>query len=442
MPVNILIASSRQHLPYCSVMLESLYRNNEGEHFHVYVILDGSEHADLEPLRTQAAKWGHRIFPLPVDVKRFCDFPTLFNQWPKFLYYKILAADLLPPDADRVLLLESDMIVTKSVRPLYDTEFGENHLAACTLLAQYWKNGWEKELRIRRLRRLGILQEDGFFCGGVALLNLKKIREDGIGYDTMVRFAERLHYCWGAPEEHLMNAMFHDTRKAMDPFSYCLFPMYWQADERPIEGSEGAYGTILHYAASRKKPWDGYVLGVESEWDRIWWKYAEQTPTGPAMKARFLERLNSGMDYQDDAKTISNLDLHQRTLVRWNYLLYEKGPGFLEDALFERGIRRVAVYGVNLFQALIDVALKDSAKVTVAYFADTYVSQPKGDWITRKADDCAFDDVDAVIISAISHREAIKQRLSQVPCPVIALNDLILELLPESYDQYTAIFRI
>jgi len=86
--------------------------------------------------------------------------------------------------------------------------------------------------------------------------------------------------------------------------------------------------------------------------------------------------------------------------------------------------------------------LKDSAKVSVAYFADTFVSQPKGDWITRRAEDCAFDDVDAVIISAISHREAIKQRLFQVPCPVIALNDLINELLPESYDRYSSVFRM
>ena len=438
--MNILIATSCQHLRYYTVMLESLYRNNEGEHFHVYVILDMNEQADLEPLRMQAAKWGHGIFPLPVDVKRFCNFPTLFNQWPKFLYYKILAADLLPPDADRVLLLESDMIVTKSIRPLYDTELGQNHLAACAFLPGRWSPEWE-DIIMRQLRHLGIPQECGFFSGGVALLNLKKIRDDGIGYDTMVRFAERLHYFWRSPEECLMNVMFYSSRKELDPLSYCMFPVYWKPGRLPIEGSADTYGTILHYAGFGQKPWDGYVMGEETEWDRIWWKYAMDTPFALEMRERFLTRMRSGTDTKDANRTIENLDLHQRTLVRWNYLLYKKGTGFLEDALFERGFRRIAVYGVNLFQALIYVALKDSAKVSVAYFADTFVSQPKGDWITRKADDCAFDDVDAVIISAISHREAIKQRLSRVPCPVIALNDLINELLPESFDWFTSVFH-
>jgi hypothetical protein len=134
--------------------------------------------------------------------------------------------------------------------------------------------------------------------------------------------------------------------------------------------------------------------------------------------------------------------LHQRTLARWNYLLYEKGIGFLEDALYDRGIRRIAVYGMNLFQALLSVALRNSEKVTIAYFADTYVSQVKGDWIVRRAAECAFDDVDAVLISAICHREAIRKGLSHVACPVIALNDLINERLPESFDPYTSVFHI
>jgi len=439
--MNILIATSQQHIKYFSVMLESLYQNNMDERFSIYVINEKSDVVDLEPLRIQAAAYGHQIISVPVDSSRFADFPLIIGRWPRFLYFKLLAAELLPADADRVLMLESDMIVTKPIKELYNTDLEGSHIAACNDMPNYWGHGFADIIE-RTLDFLGIPKSHGFFCGGVSLMNLKKIREDGIGFHTMLTLAERLHYIWRSPEETLLNLLYHASRKALDPWSYCLFPPYWQSDPRPIEASVDSYGTILHYAVCDHKPWDGFTLQQESEWDRIWWKYAKRTAFYEEINGRFQKRMQSREDYKEAVKTIDNLDLHQRTLVRWNYLHSVCGKDFLAQALAAKGFHRIAVYGVNLFQVLLKVELQESDEVSIAYFVDTYVRQGKGDWKVRLAKDCTFEDVDAVIVSAIVHFDSIKKGLKAVKCPVISLSSLIDELLPESFDRYSAIFHI
>lgn len=55
------------------------------------------------------------------------------KQYPKEMYYRLLAAQILPAELDKVLYLDPDILVINSLRPLW--ELGLEGQAVCRSLS-------------------------------------------------------------------------------------------------------------------------------------------------------------------------------------------------------------------------------------------------------------------------------------------------------------------
>lgn len=417
-------------------MLESLYQNNSDETINVYIIYSKFSKPNWKPLLDQAKTYKNLVIPIPVDEKEFSHFPRVSKNWPRLLYFKLLASDLLPKDLDRVLLLESDMIITKPLSSLYHTSFDGHRIVACRNLSYYWGNieKYQGENQKRLKQNLSIPEKYALFGAGVILINLVKMREDNIGLKKLNELAQKFNYSWGSPEESLFWALFYNSRKDADPWSYYLLPNYWREKQGSFSDFNSTYGSIIHYSICNK-PWDSYVLGTECELDKIWWSYAKRTVFFDDMKERFETRLRERMDYKDAKKTLQNVELYYHTIVRWKYIQDSIELDSIKDYFRKKGYFRIAVYGQNLLQMLLCHELKDS-EIVIPYLVDSFESGLRGNQLIKSVNDCSFQDVDCVVVAAFLHYDSIKEHVNYAPCPVLSLHDIIEEMLPESFNQY------
>ena len=113
--MNILVTLDRNYLPPLRVMLGSLLRNDPGETFEIYAIGDGLLPEDWTALEELCAGRGH-IHPLEVPADLFADAPVA-RYWTRAMYYRLLAAELLPRSLDQVRIIQGpDRIDYQNVR--------------------------------------------------------------------------------------------------------------------------------------------------------------------------------------------------------------------------------------------------------------------------------------------------------------------------------------
>lgn len=161
------------------------------------------------------------------------------------------------PDLDKLLYLDSDMLIQKDLSELYNTELGSAYAGvvndAITL--------WGKEHR-DWLRFAG----DVYFNSGMLLLNLKKMREDDIPEKLLEYRLNGINFFM---DQDTLNVVF-DGKICLLPPKYnllnCFFEWY------SIEEMETLYQTdfpgcrefiyknaaVLHFG-DEKKPWRHYM---------------------------------------------------------------------------------------------------------------------------------------------------------------------------------------
>lgn len=125
-------------------------------------------------------------------------------------------------------------------------------------------------------------------------------------------------------------------------------------------------------------------------------------------------------------KTFS--DKHLALYLMMNQWVKVKQEGKNLSSYFEsNGYKKIAVYGMSYAGETLVNELKDTG-ITVAYGIDQ-----KADTIYADVDiitmDDSFEDVDAVVVTAITFFDEIEEKLSEkLDCPIISLEDLLYEV--------------
>lgn len=107
--IDLLVSLDQNYLPQLRVMLTSVYLNDPGTPCRVYLLHSGIPAPVLEQLRQELARLDFTLHPIPVDDALFQDAPVM-QQYPKEMYYRLLAGQLLPEELDRVLYLDPDIL--------------------------------------------------------------------------------------------------------------------------------------------------------------------------------------------------------------------------------------------------------------------------------------------------------------------------------------------
>lgn len=243
--MNIMIASDDNYIPPALILLVSIFENTR-EKVDIWYFYDKLSDNSIKKLNDIVEKWGGTLHLVEVKDEVFDKVP-LNAHFTKETYFRLLVADLLPKNIERVLYLDPDIVINKDIQDFYYQPFNEYALVAC--LDSCITNDNET------IKRLKLPKHSSYFNAGVLLINLDYYRKN-INVDEMFKYiennADSLKYC----DQDVLNVFFAEKVKFCEP-KYNLLLCNISASSKKIEEA-----VVLHYAGSQK-PWKaGYKHGA------------------------------------------------------------------------------------------------------------------------------------------------------------------------------------
>lgn len=249
--MNILLTLDRNYLLPMRILLLSLFVNNPGEHFDIYIVADGFTPEDHESTASLCAHFQAGYHPLAVEETWFDNAPTL-RYYSRAMYYRLLAAQLLPDDLDRILYLDPDMLVIGSVKALYETDMGENLYAACI-----HKGLMDLSTPVNKIR-LSTFETEGYFNSGMLLMNLARIREH-VQPQAIFDYVEENRALLVLPDQDVLNALYGQHILALDEQLYNYDVRKYREYSLGSSGEHDAVwvmeNTVILHFCGKRKPW-------------------------------------------------------------------------------------------------------------------------------------------------------------------------------------------
>lgn len=170
--INILCATDDAYVPYCGIMLTSLFESNRSSVFHVFVISSDLSEAGRSALSRLGDTYGSTISFVAIDRKLVENFPIKKTDHVSLAtYYRLFAPKILPKDIGRILYLDCDMVVDGSIEDMYTSDI-EGIALACVLDEDYMSDS--------KYTRLDLPGPKTYFNAGMLLINLDYWREHNV----------------------------------------------------------------------------------------------------------------------------------------------------------------------------------------------------------------------------------------------------------------------
>lgn len=208
--MDILVTLDEGYLMQLRVMLTSLYLNHPNELCRVYLLHSRIPDVRLRELGKGLRALGCELHPVRVDSRLFEKAPVT-KQYPQEMYYRLLAARLLPEDLERVLYLDPDVLIINSLKPLWEVEMGDFLFAAASHTG--------KTEIANSVNRLRLGTDRNYYNSGVLLMELGNCRRAIVPEDVF-RFVEDHAAELVLPDQDVLNAMYGSRILEIDDFRW------------------------------------------------------------------------------------------------------------------------------------------------------------------------------------------------------------------------------
>lgn len=273
----IVLASDNRYVQHCAVVITSIIENNINEDVVFYILTEGIDENNKEKLHSVEKKYGKTIFIriVPSDIVKGLPMPSYMSDHISIAtYYRLFAASLLPDTLDKIIYLDSDIVVRQRISDLWNIEMGDSPLAA-VYQANEWadNNGtWE---------RLNISREDGYFNAGVLMINLKYWREQNV-QKKLLNYIEKYYEKIHSHDQDTLNAVLGSKTISLNckwnllPFFFEDYTRYSFPQKANLELINDAIKNpaIVHFVY-KPKPWEA---GCSNPFRSEYYKYLSLTP--------------------------------------------------------------------------------------------------------------------------------------------------------------------
>lgn len=271
--MNILIQTDNNYAEITTVMLHSLFINNKNEDMDVYLLHSNLDKKYIDTLEKQcisdSSETSYRnLHPISVDGNLFKKY-NMRSDITNTAFYKLIAYMYLPKKVDKILYLDSDLIVKNSLQELYDLQFDKNTM---------FYAGSECQTSQKEFTRLGfdfkkILNSRNviYVNSGVLLINVKMMRK-AVSVDDIIEFIESHKDKMIYKDQDVINGMFFLFIKYFNAIKYNFINFSFYFDERTLNFVKQA--CITHFAGpNQHKPWCEEFWGYDYVYE-MYKKYA------------------------------------------------------------------------------------------------------------------------------------------------------------------------
>ncbi|MDY3906685.1 MAG: glycosyltransferase family 8 protein [Lawsonibacter sp.] len=266
--MDILVTVDRNYLRPLSVMLKSLAVHHRHVPVRVFILHRSLLPEDLRALEQAVGEPELELVSLPAGDSLLSDAPTT-DRYPLEMYDRIFAARYLPPELDRVLYLDPDLVVNGPLDDLWSLDLGDSWFAAASHVAK----------GLERLNAVRLQSEvpGPYINSGVLLMNLPLLRREQ-QLQPVLDYVETHRRTLFLPDQDVISALYGDKILRLNPYRYNMTERLFAAAKLSPRGELDLSwveenSRIIHYCG-RNKPWKESYLG---QLDRFYQFYAQMT---------------------------------------------------------------------------------------------------------------------------------------------------------------------
>jgi len=272
--INILCATDNNYAPYCGIMLTSLFDSNRDCHFVVYVFEDGSVTGEnVKKYQRLAKKYGNEIVLKTIDESMVKGFPV--NEKTHITlptYFRLLAADLLPKEINKIIYLDCDVVVVGDIKLLWNVKLDGFALAGVKSCLESFAD--------MKCNSLGYSGLYGYFNAGVLVYNLNCWRQFVLS-KVIFEYIDIHYNNLPLMDQDALNGALFDLKKTLlERFNFMTWYFkreIWENYSKERQQyilSESHEAVVVHYVGDIK-PWNYRRYG--GPFFSVWEKYRRKS---------------------------------------------------------------------------------------------------------------------------------------------------------------------
>lgn len=265
--IPIVLASDAGYLPFVYTTIYSVLKSRKAEYKLLFYIMVPAGTISVN----YDEKWkfeNYEIEYIEVSNDYFSDVPITINHITKPTYYRLLIPEYLK-EYKKCIYLDADLLVCSDLSALYGIDIEDQYLAAGLGIGVLFSEECEKILA----RYLGIESAKQYFNAGVLVMNLEKIRKEGL----VNSFLEYSTKSWSCQDQDVLNICCYEKTKIFH-LKYNIYSIGYGYERHMLETrfSEQEINAalenpcIIHYATALAKPWKN----LKTVMGELWWEIA------------------------------------------------------------------------------------------------------------------------------------------------------------------------
>ncbi len=245
--IHIAFNIDHAYVRFLCVTLVSILHNNANSHIVAHILSRGLTTTDCEIIQQLVSKYNGEVCFYSPNEKLLEGFRIHASSGHISLvtYYRCMLADYLPSSLERIIYMDSDLLVIGSLADFWNTPLLDKPVAAILDAAA------DDHARYKTLCHS---ENEGYFNAGVLLINLDWWRKNNVRrlcIDYYHKYPERIRF----NDQDLLNSIFHgkvqwismkyNAQEGFYRTRYAHYDEHKTDLERPV---------VVHF--TNRKPWD------------------------------------------------------------------------------------------------------------------------------------------------------------------------------------------
>ena len=281
--IPIVIAADNNYVPYVTVMLRSLIQNANPKYNYDIIVLNSNISPDNQLALKSEFSINKNMSLRFINVGNLLTNRSLFvhRHFTVEIYYRLLMQDIMA-QYEKVLYLDSDMVILDDISKLYNTDIGDAYVGAVVDVdfAGCYK-GVDPDRKNYFAKKLKMSDPYHYFNSGVLLMNLTQFRKNFTS-TQILDLAESKD--WLFPDQDVLNVLCEDHVFYLD-MSWNVM-MNWKDNTscRLLTARKAPHEMYQAYFDSRENVKIAHFAGFQKPWNipncdfaEYFWKYARMT---------------------------------------------------------------------------------------------------------------------------------------------------------------------
>lgn len=250
MAIDLLVTLDENYLDQMRVLMTSIYISNPGEIFNIYLIHSGIAPDKIETLQNDLGKITYKLFPIRASDDLFSS-ARVTDRYPKEMYYRLLAGELLPKNLRKIIYIDPDILVINSLKELWDMDISAYLFAAASHTG--------KTDMANNVNKIRLGTDTDYYNSGFLLINLDRARKE-IVPEEIFAYADENYKNLLLPDQDILNAMYGDKILPLKDSIYNYDARNYSTYLLKSKGEEDLTwlmeNTVILHFCGRDKPWN------------------------------------------------------------------------------------------------------------------------------------------------------------------------------------------